>query len=311
MNDALAERSKLTRRAALASVTVAVMLVGLKAWAAWTTGSTAMLGSLADTALDLFAALVTLAGVRIAAMPADDDHRFGHGKAEALVALVQVIIIAGSALWIGLEAWRRWQGDAVTVAAEYGIGVSIIAILLTLALITYQRRIVRGTGSVAIAADRLHYSSDLALNSAVILALVLEQYFALHGADPAFGMAIALWLLFGAGRSARTIIDQLMDREWPAERKLAFIDVVLRHPEARGIHDLRTRTSGGHDFAQFHLWVRPNMTVREAHEVMDRIEEAIAAEFPGVEVLIHPDPEGHRDELGYIPSEGLEHRPEG
>jgi ferrous-iron efflux pump FieF len=309
MNDALAERSKLTRRAALASVAVAVLLVALKGWAAWTTGSTAMLGSLADTALDLFASLVTLAGVRIAAMPADDDHRFGHGKAEALVALVQVVIISASALWIGLEAWRRWQGDAVTVAAEYGIGVSIIAILLTLGLIAYQRRVVAATGSVAIAADKLHYSSDLALNSAVIVALVLEQYFALHGADPAFGMAIAVWLLIGAARSAMTVIDQLMDKEWPAERKLAFVDAVLRHPEARGIHDLRTRTSGGHDFAQFHLWVRPDMSVREAHEVMDRIEEEIAREFPGVEVLIHPDPEGHRDEIGYIPSEGLEHRP--
>lgn len=297
----------LTVRAAMASVAMALVLSALKGWAAWETGSTAMLGSLADTALDLLASLVTLIGVRVAAMPADDNHRFGHGKAEALVALVQVIIISVSALAIGARAIQQFQLGMPTTDAEAGIGVSAIAIVATFGLLAYQRMVIRRTGSIAITADNLHYKSDLALNAAVIAALVLEQYVGLHGADPAFGIVIAIWLLWGAWQTALSVLDQLMDHEWPAERKLAFIEVAMRHPEARGIHDLRTRSSGAHEFVQFHLWVRPDMTVAEAHDIMDRIEAELMAEFPGVEVLIHPDPEGHADEIGYVPSETLTH----
>ena len=300
--------SNLTAKAAMASVAMAMMLVGIKGWAAWATGSTAMLGSLADTALDLVASIITLIGVRLAAQPADDQHRFGHGKAEAVVALVQVILISISALGIGWRAIDRFRSGDIAAAPEAGIAVSIIAIAATLGLLAYQRMVIRRTKSVAIKADHLHYQSDLALNGAVIVALVLEGYLGLHGADPAFGLLIALWLLYGAWRTTSDVLDQLMDKEWPAERKLAFMDVALRHPEARGIHDLRTRTSGAHDFVQFHLWVRPDMSVTEAHGVMDRIEADLAVDFPGVEILIHPDPEGHTDEIGYIPSETLEHR---
>ncbi|MEK6541259.1 MAG: cation diffusion facilitator family transporter [Pseudomonadota bacterium] len=298
----------LTAKAAMASVAMAMMLVGIKGWAAWATGSTAMLGSLADTALDLVASIITLIGVRLAAQPADDQHRFGHGKAEAVVALIQVILISISALGIGWRAIDRFRSGDIAAAPEAGIAVSIIAITATLALLAYQRVVIRRTRSVAIKADHLHYQSDLALNGAVIVALILEGYLGLHGADPAFGLLIALWLLYGAWRTTSDVLDQLMDKEWPAERKLAFMDVALRHPEARGIHDLRTRTSGAHDFVQFHLWVRPDMSVTEAHGVMDRIEADLAVDFPGVEILIHPDPEGHTDEIGYIPSETLEHK---
>lgn len=301
----LAERSALTTRAAIASVIMATALVGLKAWAAWTTGSTAMLGSLADTALDLLASVITLIGVRVASQPADDDHRFGHGKAEAVVALVQVIIISVSALAIGWRAIDRLRNGAVTAEAEYGIAVSVIAIVATLALITYQRMVVARTASVAIKADNLHYTSDLALNAAVIVALILESYAGLHGADPLFGVLIAGWLLYGAWSTASHVLDQLMDREWPAERKKHFIDVALRIPEAAGIHDLRTRTSGAHEFVQFHLWMNGQLTLNEVHSVMDRVEAELAREFPGVEILIHPDPVGHSDELSFVPSETL------
>ena len=296
----------LTARAATASVAMATLLVVLKGWGAWETGSTAMLGSLADTLLDLVASLVTLIGVRVAAMPADDDHRFGHGKAEALVAMVQVFLIAASALWIGWRAIDRLRTGEIATQAEYGIGVSIVAIGFTLVLLAYQRSVIRRTGSLAIATDNLHYQSDLALNGAVIVALALEAGLGLRGADPVFGLIIGAWLLWNAWRAASSVVDQLMDREWPAARKLAFIEVAMRHPEARGIHDLRTRTSGMHDFVQFHLWVRPDMSVLDAHNVMDRIEHDLMAAFPGVEVLIHPDPEGHKDELGYVPSESIE-----
>ncbi len=290
--------ASLNRSAALASISVALLLVGLKAWAAWSTGSTAMLGSLADTVLDLVASLATLLGVWVAAQPADDNHRFGHGKAEALAAMFQVVLISISALTLAARGVQQLLGGARTEAAGEGIAVSTIAIGATLLLLVWQRHVIRQTGSLAIATDHLHYKSDLFLNLAVIGALALDQYAGIAGADPLFGLGIAGWLGWGAWRASQAAIEQLMDHEWPDEKKARFLDVVARHPELKGIHDLRTRTSGNHDFVQFHVWVDPAMTVYQAHEVMDDIEAKLLAEFPGIEILIHPDPEGLVNETG-------------
>lgn len=304
----LAERGSLNARAAMASVAMALTLIALKVWASWETGSVAMLGSLADTTLDFVASLSTLIAVRYAAQPADDDHRFGHGKAEALAALFQVMLITMSALAIAWRAAERWGSNTPTEGFEAGVAVSVIAMVLTGALLAYQHWTIRRTKSVAIQADHVHYQSDLLLNIGVIIALALDHFWGLRGADPILGMLIAVWLLWGAWSAGRNAIDQLMDREWDDEKRARFLAVAKAHPELAGIHDLRTRTSGGHDFAQFHIWVRPDMTVLEAHDVMDRIEEMLMAEFPGTEILIHPDPVGHTDTLGYIPSETVEHQ---
>lgn len=296
------ERSRLATRAALASVAVALLLLALKGWAAYSTQSMAMLGSLADTGLDVIASLVTLTGIRIAAVPADSDHRFGHGKAEALVALFQVVLIAGSALWIGYRSVERLLAGAETGATEIGIGVSITAIAATVALIAYQRAVVTKTGSVAIAADRAHYQSDLLLNVSVIAALALDQYADLVGADAVFGLGIAAWLLFGAWRSSGHSINQLMDREWPEAQRDAFLAAAAEYPELAGLHDLRSRTSGSHHFVQFHVWVPGEWTVREAHDRLDAVEEALQARFPRTEILIHLDPQGHTDRETMLPS---------
>ncbi|WP_374543332.1 cation diffusion facilitator family transporter [Sphingorhabdus sp.] len=298
----------MTAKAAIASVAMALFLTALKSWAAFETGSVALLGSLADTGFDLLASLLTLFSVRYAALPADDDHRFGHGKAEALSALVQVMLVTVSALFIGWRAIVRFGDGAPTAHPEMGIGVSLVAIAATLGLLAYQRHVIKKTGSVAIHGDHLHYQGDLLLNIAVIIALGLDAFLNVRGADPLFGIAIALWLLWGAWRAANLALDQLLDREWPLEKRQRFIEIATRHPEAKGIHDMRTRSAGAHDFCQFHVWVDPEMTVLQAHEVMDQIEAELMREFPGVEVLIHPDPEGHKDELGYIPSETVEHQ---
>ncbi|MFC3099799.1 cation diffusion facilitator family transporter [Altererythrobacter lauratis] len=271
---------------------VALLLVGMKLWAVWHTGSTAMLGSLADTALDLVASLAALAGVVIAARPADATHRFGHGKAEALAAMFQVVLITLSAFGLGARSVGQWLDGGRVEGAEAGIAVSVLAIAATLALIAWQRHVIARTGSLAISTDHLHYKSDLALNLAVIAALVLDRYLNVAGADPLFGLGIALWLGWSAWRAAGAAIDHLMDHEWPEERRKQFLAVLARHPELRGVHDLRTRTSGAKDFAQFHAAVDPQMTVAEAHRLMDELEARIEAAFPGVEVLIHPDPEG-------------------
>jgi ferrous-iron efflux pump FieF len=297
------ERAKLTARAAIASIAMAVTLIGLKAWAAVQTSSMAMLGSLADSSLDLIASLVVLLGVRVAAAPADHDHRFGHGKAEAVAALVQVILISLSAVFIGFRAVQRLLAGAETAEAELGITVSVVAMILTAALITYQRHVVRRTGSVAIGTDRLHYSSDLFLNGSVIVALALDQFAGLVGADAVFGLLIALWLLWGAVTASSHALDQLMDKEWPEELRARFLAAAKEYPELSGLHDLRTRSSGTHHFAQFHVWVPAHWTVRQAHDRLDRIEEELQQRFPGTEILIHVDPEGQTDRETLLPQE--------
>lgn len=284
-----------TVRAALASVAMACGLIALKTYAAWSTGSVAMLGSLADSGLDLLASLVTLYGVRLAAQPADHDHRFGHGKAEALAALFQVMLITASAAGIAWRAVMALGSNAATQGAEFGIGVSVIAIVATMVLLAYQRSVIRRTGSVAIVADNVHYQSDVLLNGSVIVALVLDQYLGWHQADPIFGIIIALWLAFGAFRASSSAIDQLMDKEWPEDMRRDFIEVAARQPGIKGIHDFRTRHSGAHDFAQFHMEVARDITVADAHVVVEGVERALRKAFPKVELLIHLDPEGHVD----------------
>jgi len=278
---------------------MAVFLFALKAYAARETGSVAMLGSLADTGFDVLASLMTLYGVRLAALPADSDHRFGHGKAEALVALAQVALIAVSATGIVWQAIERLRVGSAARDAELGIGVSLAAIGATFLLLAYQRSVIARTGSVAIATDNIHYQSDLLLNGSVIAALALDAWAGLKGADPVLGIAIALWLIRGAWRASSNAIDQLMDREWPEEKRRRFVALANRQRGFRGIHDLRTRTSGSHDFAQFHVWVDPDMTIAEAHGIVEAAEQSLHTAFPGIEVLIHLDPEGQVDRAGH------------
>jgi ferrous-iron efflux pump FieF len=282
-------------RAAIASVAMAVFLIVLKSYAAWSTGSIAMLGSLADSGLDLLASAVTLYGVRLAAQPADHDHRFGHGKAESLAALFQVMLITASAAGIAWRAVLALGSKEPTQSAEFGIGVSLIAIFATVVLLAYQRAVIRRTGSVAIVADNVHYQSDVLLNGSVIVALVLDQYLGWRSADPIFGIVIALWLAYGAFRASSNAIDHLMDKEWPEAMRADFIEVAARQPGIKGIHDFRTRHAGTHDFAQFHMEVPGDITVAQAHKVVEGVERALRAAFPKVEVLIHLDPEGHID----------------
>ena len=285
-------------RAAFASISVALLLLGMKAWAVWTTGSTAMLGSLADTALDLVASLATLAGVWIAAQPADEEHRFGHGKAEALTAMFQVVLISISAVGLAARAVQQWIGGGRTEAAQDGIVVSAIAIAATLALIAYQRFVIARTGSLAIATDHVHYQSDMFLNLAVIAALALDQYANIPGADPFFALAIAVWLGWGAWRASQAAIEQLMDREWPEDKRQRFVEIAARHPELKRLHDLRTRTSGNRDFVQFHVDLPGSMSVAQSHAIIDRVEHDLLGAFPNLELLIHIDPAGHIDEPG-------------
>ncbi|MFZ5609921.1 MAG: cation diffusion facilitator family transporter [Pseudomonadota bacterium] len=299
------ERAKLTRHmkvAAYASVAMALVLIAAKLSAWWLSGSVAMLGSLFDSTLDFAASLATFFAVRAAIQPPDREHRFGHGKVEGLASLFQAAVLMGSAAFLVLEAAERFAAPRALATPAIGIAVSGLAILLTLMLVAYQRVVVRRTGSLAIAADSLHYSGDILLNLSVIAAFIANAYFGVLWLDPLLALAIAGILAWNARKLGRLAIDMLMDREWPEAERQKIIGLILANPAVRQVHELRTRSAGTDEFIQFHINVDPLMTVAAAHAVSDEIEAALGEHYPKAEILIHVDPVGlveHGEERGY------------
>jgi ferrous-iron efflux pump FieF len=292
----LASDWRLKRRATLASVGVAgfLVLVKMVAWRA--TGSVAMLSSLIDSAIDVVASTLNLLAVWQAAMPADREHRFGHGKAEALAGLGQSLLILASAVFLAIEAVRRLLHPAPVANGVTGVGVMLGAIVLSGALVAYQKRVARQTGSLAIAADSAHYKADLLTNLAVLAGIALAAWFGLGRADPVIALGVAAYIGSSAWPILRTAYDQLMDRELPDADRQRIRAIVLGHPEIHDIHELRTRMSGNQTFIQFHIELHAGMALGHAHAIADQIEQQVRAAFPGAEILIHEDPVGEAAE---------------
>ncbi|MBP2310807.1 cation diffusion facilitator family transporter [Azospirillum soli] len=291
-----AHTDRLRRHATYASVAVATALIAAKLIAYLTTDSVSILSSLIDSSTDLMASVVTLLGVRTALRPPDRAHRFGHGKAEALAALAQAAFIGGSALFLTIEAVRRLVRPEPIGEGAIGIGVMLLSIVLTAGLIAFQRHVVTATGSVAVGADRLHYSGDLLMNTAVITAILLTGWTGIGAFDPLFGLGIAAFLLHGARGVAKEALNVLMDRELPEEDRARIAALVKAHADARGMHDLRTRSTGTGVFIELHLELDPQLTVAVAHDITDRIETELRDAFPNAEVIIHQEPAGLADE---------------
>src|SRR4029077_21171925 len=241
------------RLATYASVSVAVGLIAIKVIAFVLTDSVSMLSTLIDSLLDIAASLINLLAVRTALAPADADHRFGHGKAEPLAAMGQSAFIAGSALFLLVEAGNRVVNPSAIQNSGLGLAVMVFSIAATFLLVLYQRHVIRLTNSVAIRADSIHYVSDLLANGAVIAALLLWRQFGWALADPIFAAGVGLYILFTAWRIARGSLDLLMDRELPDSARHRIREIALANPVVRDLHDLRTRSSGQATFIQFHL----------------------------------------------------------
>src|SRR5437764_6684399 len=239
--------------ATYASLAVAGVLIVAKLVVWIGTGSVALLSSLVDSLVDAVASLLNFIAVRHAIVPADREHRFGHGKAEPLAALGQSAFLVGSAVLLMLEAVRRLVSPAPIEGATAGIAVMLFSILVTLGLVAYQRHVVRQTGSLAINADELHYRGDLFLNLGVIATLALGSLFALPIIDPLFGAAVGLWIIYGAVKIARLSLTQLMDRELPDEERARVRAIAESHPDVTAVHDIRTRIAGPTAFIQLHI----------------------------------------------------------
>ena len=284
------QTGRLMRLASLASMSVAIVLVAAKTTAWLLTDSVAMLSSLIDSALDLVSSLITFLAIRQALVPADEEHRFGHGKAEALAGVAQAGFIAASAGGLVLTVIDRFLHPRALQEEATGVAVSGLAIVLTLALMAFQGYVVRRTKSLAITADRAHYTTDFVTNIAVGLGIVATARLNEPLIDLAVALGVAVYLVISAWTIGRTSIDVLMDRELPEQDRRRILDIVHRHPGVRSVHDLRTRSSGLTQFIQLHVVLHPNMSLGRAHVMGDTIQAAIEEAYPQAEVILHIDP---------------------
>lgn len=287
------DKARLMRLATYASVATAVTLIVAKLIAWFMTDSVSILATLVDSSLDVLASLVNLFAVRHALQPADRGHRFGHGKAEPLAGLGQSMFIAGSAGILLLQGISRLLNpQPLDTGLELGVGVMVFSIIASLALFSFQRYVVRLTGSTAIEADSLHYKTDILVNGSVIIALLLT-FNGWSQVDPIFAIVIALYILYSAWHIVRKSVDLLMDHELPDEDRQKISALVINHPDAMGFHDLRTRRSGATVFVQLHLELDERLSLKQAHAIADELEHTIAELFDDAEVIIHEDPITH------------------
>ncbi|MBL8548864.1 MAG: cation transporter [Hyphomonadaceae bacterium] len=293
------EAARITRAMALMSVSVALLLIGIKTWAYLASGSVAMLSALADSTLDFAASLFTFFAVRYAAAPPDREHRYGHGKAEAFAGLFQAGLVLASAGIIVFEAVKHIVSPHPITHGAEGVVVMLVSIALTGALITAQTRAIRRTGSLATSGDRAHYAADLAANIVVIGGIAAGAFLQASWIDALAGLAVAGWLVWGAWGIARAAGDHLMDREMSEADRARIKALAMQDPALGDVHDLRTRMSGPLVHIQFHADLDPDMTLEEAHRIVVAAENRIREAFPAADIIIHPDPKGRAEPHGH------------
>jgi ferrous-iron efflux pump FieF len=283
--------SRIIRLATYASVAVASLLILLKAFGWWVTHSISLQASLIDSLLDAIASIINMVAVYHALKPADKEHRFGHGKAESLAALGQAVFIGASSLWLLHEARDRFLMEEPIESTYTGLVIMVIAIVITLILVAYQQYVVKKTKSGAIAADMLHYKSDLLINTAVIISLLCADWLHLNIIDPIFGLLIGLYILWTAWQITKQAFNVLMDRELDDEERKKILSIIQSHPEVLGVKDLRTRSSGLHQFFQLRLIMKPHLSLQKADLVADEVEEEVIKAYPQSQVIIRIVPD--------------------
>ncbi|MEL6715738.1 MAG: cation diffusion facilitator family transporter, partial [Planctomycetota bacterium] len=287
---------KLRRRAAMTSLGIATLLATAKIVGAFVTGSVGVLSSLADSLADVAASGLTFWTVELAHRPADEDHRYGHGRAEALSSLVQAALVVASAIFVVYVGVGRLFDPEPLREGRWAIAVMALSVAGSLTIVGVQRATLRRVESVAIEADSLHYKGDVLSNLAIIAGLLVASRPGLGWVDPVIGGLIALYLMVSIGSVARRSIDQLMDRELSEDERARVAAVVEADPDVRGFHDLRTRSLGVSAHIDLHLELDGHLDLVTAHEITDRVERALLTAFPGSSVTIHTEPFGLDDD---------------
>lgn len=290
-----ASDDRLVRLTALLAICVAVIMVAMKGFAWFVTGSVALLGAFLDAIMDLSLSVMNFFVIRHAQTPADREHRFGHGKAEALAALAQASFLSLLAAYLIYESALALSDPEPIDESLVGIGIILVSIVLTLGLVFVQKRVAKATQSVAIEADSAHYEADLYMNLAIIVTLVLSGQFGLPHLDPLLGLVVAGLMANSARQVFISAGNQLMDRELDETQRAEIKHIILSHPLVRGLHDLRTRRAGTNIFIQCHIELDGDISLNQAHRISDSVEAQVMAAFPTAEVMIHQDPEGHEE----------------
>jgi len=294
----IAETAALTRKVTRLSVAVAVILSILKLGAWLATGSVATLASLADSALDIIAALGTFLAVRYAAAPPDREHRYGHGKGEAFASLLQAGLVFASAALVGQEAVRHLIQPEAIHQESWALGVMAVSLILTVVLLRAQTEVLSKARSVAVSGDRSHYLMDLLSNVAALIGIGLAALLHAPRVDAAAGLVVAGWLVWGAITVFRDASDQLLDRELPDAERAEIVSRMTQDPRVRGVHQLRTRASGPYVHIQMHADLDPTLSLEEAHHVVVAAEKRVLEAFPAADIIIHPDPEDRAEPHG-------------
>lgn len=297
---------KAARNVALLSVATATILIIVKAIAWRASDSVAILASLSDSALDLVASLITLFAVRYAAEPPDAEHRFGHGKAEAFSSLMQGGLVFASGALIGREAFDALMHPRPVEHGLAGVIVMIVSIVLTLCLITAQTRVLKASGSIAIAGDRAHYAADLGSNAVALVGVAAASWLGLSWVDAAAGLVVALWLIWGAVGVFRDASNQLLDHELPEDDRAKILALATADPRILGVHQLRTRASGPYVHIQMHADLDADIALADAHTIMVEAENRLLEAFPAADILIHPDPRGRAEPHGGLFAQPVE-----
>ena len=286
----------LKQSAVIASVVLAIMLTLLKFFAFLKTGSLAIFSSFIDSVTDLFASLITFVAVYFSNKPANLSHRYGYGKSEALSALLQAFFVGISGLYVIADGLKRLISPVVLEQTSFGIFIMLFSILATLLLVLYQTYVANKTNSLAIKADRAHYTIDFLTNSAVVISLVLVHFLGFVYFDIIAALFISIYLLYNAYQLALEAIGMITDKELSLEIRKNIEDVVLKADGVHGLHDFRTRSLGDSYYFEMHLEIDGDLSLFKAHQITDEVEHKILELYPHSQVLIHQEPYGLKED---------------
>ncbi|OBW98926.1 cation diffusion facilitator family transporter [Gallibacterium genomosp. 1] len=277
------------KRAACLAIFTAFFLVSIKAIAWWKTGSVSILAAITDSLLDLLASFTNMLILRFALMPADDNHSFGHGKAESLASLAQGMFICGSVVFLFLQGIQRLHSPEITDHNIWGIAVTIVSVIMTAILVSFQKYTIKRTDSPAIKADSLHYQTDLFMNLGILIALVIS-YYGFVMADAICALIIAVYILINALKMVSESVQMLLDVALPEEEISEIKKIAKRNPKVLGVHDIKTRRAGAVRFIQLHLELEDNLPLMMAHAITEELEQELRQAFPNSDIMIHQEP---------------------
>jgi len=286
----------LVRSASIASLLVASTLIVLKSYGWITTTSVSLLGSLADSLIDFLASVFVFVAISYSMLPADAKHRFGYDKSEGLAAFVQSLFIGISGIYVCFEATKRLLNPSQISQPSIAIWIILVSIVLTLALVMYQKYVVKKTKSIAIESDQYHYLTDTFINFSVLFSIEITGWTRFVFIDALVGLLISGVVLYTSVTLLKKSFKILLDQEIQSEDRDRIREIALDHPKVLGFHDLRTRDTGRKYIIQFHLELDPNMSLLESHEITDEVTDNVLKLYPDSELIIHTDPLGIDEE---------------